>query len=486
MMRYRPQFGAAMGQEITLTQFEESDFIAFRQKLAQETALLKQMIEQRSLSNQPPVAGFEIEAWLVDEAMRPSPVNKQYLELLNDPLASAELAKFNFELNCDPAPLTGNVLSHLHAQLERTWQNASRHAEAMNHNAMMIGILPTLAQSDLHLGNMSDMHRYRALNEQILQARGKPIHIDINGAEHLKFDHHDVMIESATTSFQTHIQLSQDLAHHFYNASVIASAAVVAISANSPFLFGKELWHETRIPLFEQAAETGGYDGAAGGPLHRVSIGSGYMRQSVLECFEENQAHFPVLLPVNLNTDIERFAHLRLHNGTIWRWNRPLIGFDADGTPHLRIEHRTPASGPTPVDAIANAAFYFGLAQNICEHVQDHGLPLAFSEAKDNFYHAARHGLDSTIIWFDGSRHRIEHLLRTELLPRAVEGLQSFGVNASDIEDYLDIIRQRLANKQNGSDWQRRFAKEHHRDFVEMTRTYLKNQNSGKPVSEWQ
>ncbi|MEC4749529.1 glutamate--cysteine ligase [Methylomicrobium sp. Wu6] len=475
-----------MGQEITLTEFEAVDFIAFRQKLAQETALLKQMIDRKSCSNRQPVAGFEIEAWLVDAAMRPAPVNQQYLATLNDPLASAELAKFNFELNCEPAPLTDNVFSLLHAQLERIWQNAGRHAESMNHSAVMIGILPTLAQSDLHLGNMSDMHRYKALNEQILQARGKPIHIDISGTEHLKIEHHDVMLESATTSFQTHIQLPLDLAHHFYNASIIASAAVVAISANSPFLFGRELWHETRIPLFEQAVETGGYAGAARGPLHRVSFGSGYLRHSVIECFEENLAHFPVLLPVTQDTDAASFTHLRLHNGTIWRWNRPLVGFDADGTPHLRIEHRTPASGPTPLDAIANAAFYFGLTQNICEQICNQGLPLTFPEAKDNFYLAARHGLDGTIVWFDGARHRMDHLLRTELLPRAFEGLKPFGVSASDIGDYLDIIRQRLANKQNGSDWQRRYAKEHQRDFVEMTRTYLKNQSSGKPVGEWQ
>ncbi|MDD1611787.1 MAG: glutamate--cysteine ligase, partial [Methylococcaceae bacterium] len=462
------------------------DFIAFHNKLTQETALLKRMIERNSCSNRQPVAGFELEAWLVDAAMRPAPVNQQFLATLNDPLASAELAKFNFELNCDPAPLADNVFSCLHAQLDRIWQKASRHAASMKHGTVMIGILPTLAQSDLHIGNMSDMHRYKALNEQILQARGKPIHIDISGAEHLKFDHHDVMLEAATTSFQTHIQLAPEKAHHFYNASIIASAAMVAVSANSPFLFGKELWHETRIPLFEQAVETGGYAGAARGPLHRVSFGSSYIRHSVSECFEENLAHFPVLLPVTQDTGAELFAHLRLHNGTIWRWNRPLVGFDADGTPHLRIEHRTPASGPTPLDAIANAAFYFGLTQNICEQIFNQGLPLTFPEAKDNFYQAARHGLDCTIMWFDGCRHRMDHLMRTELLPRAIAGLQSFGVSATDIDDYLGIIGQRIANKQNGSDWQRRFAKEHQRDFVEMTRIYLKNQNSGKPVGEWQ
>jgi len=474
-----------MGQEITLTRFEEDDFIAFRQKLAEETALLKQLLARKACSQRRPVAGFEIEAWLVDQAMRPAPINRQYLATLNEPLASAELAKFNFELNCDPEPLTDQVFSRLHAQLERTWQNASRHAERMQHNALMIGILPTLAQSDLHLGNMSDLHRYQALNEQVLRARGKPLHIDISGAEHLKIDHHDVMLEAATTSLQTHIQLPPELAPPFYNASIIASAAIVAVSANSPFLFGKELWQETRIPLFEQAVETGGFAGAAGGPLHRVGFGSGYLRHSVIECFEENLAHFPVLLPVTQDTGPEQFAHLRLHNGTIWRWNRPLVGFDSDGTPHIRIEHRTPASGPTPLDAIANAAFYFGLAHNICEQIVRQGLPLTFPDAKDNFYQAARHGLDSAIVWFDGSRHRIDQLLRTELLPRAADGLHAFGVNAADIAAYLGIIRQRLASKQNGSHWQRRFATEHDRNFTEMTRTYLKNQNSGKAVGEW-
>lgn len=476
---------AIMGQEISLTHFEESDFQSFHQKLEQETLLLNRLLEQKACSLRKPVAGFEIEAWLVDNAMRPSPINKQYLESLNDPLASVELAKFNIELNSDPIPLTDDVFDRLHSQLQSTWTKARQHAESLDHHVVMIGILPTLAQADLTLGNMSDMHRYRALNEQILQARGKPIHIDIGGIEHLKFEHHDVMLESATTSFQTHIQLPIAIAHHYYNASIIASAAMVALCANSPFLFGKELWHETRIPLFEQAIETGGYDGASHGPIRRVSFGSGFARHSIIECFQENLAHFPILLPVNQNTATESFAHLRLHNGTIWRWNRPLVGFDEDGTPHIRVEHRTPAAGPTVIDAIANAAFYYGLAQNICDEIINKGLPLTFAQAKDNFYQAARYGLDGVIVWFDGSKHRLDQLLHAELLPRAVSGLQSFGVAPSGIDAYLGIIRHRIASKQNGCCWQRRYISENNPDFTEMTRLYLKNQNNGNPVSEW-
>jgi hypothetical protein len=349
----------------------------------------------------------------------------------------------------------------------------------------MIGILPTLKQEDLHLGNMSDMHRYRALNEQILRSRGKPIHIDISGAEHLRFDHHDVMLEAATTSFQTHIQLPLSIAHHFYNASIIASAAMVGLCANSPFLFGKELWHESRIPLFEQAIGTGGYQGAAQGPIKRVSFGSDYARHSIIECFQENLQHFPILLPEDQNSAVEAFANLRLHNGTIWRWNRPLIGFDDDGTPHIRVEHRIPAAGPSVLDSIANAAFYYGLAQNICTEIIEKGLPLPFSQAKDNFYQAARYGLDAHIIWFDGANHRLQQLMQSELLPRAISGLKSLGIYDADSDDYLDIIRQRIASKQNGCDWQRQFIRQHDHNFAEMTRAYLKQQNSGRPVSEW-
>jgi hypothetical protein len=474
-----------MGQEISLTQFEEGDFQSFHRKLEQETLLLNRLIEQKACSLRNPVAGFEIEAWLVNRAMRPSPINKQFLATFKDPLASAELAKFNIELNSDPVPLTDDVFDRLHRQLQATWQKAHRHAENMDHHVIMIGILPTLKQTDLTLSNMSDMHRYRALNEQILQARGKPVHIDIGGAEHLKLDHHDVMLESATTSFQTHIQLPLALAHHYYNASILASAPMVALCANSPFLFGKELWHETRIPLFEQAVESGGFEGASHGPLRRVSFGSGFARHSIIECFQENLAHFPILLPVIQNTAPDAFAHLRLHNGTIWRWNRPLVGFDEDGAPHIRIEHRTPAAGPTVIDAIANAAFYYGLTKNICDEIMGKGLPLTFAQAKDNFYQAARHGLDGVVLWFDSSKHRLDQLLKSELLPRAVLGLQSFGVNSSDIDHYLDIIRRRIISKQNGCDWQRRFIKENNRNFTEMTEKYLVNQNSGNPVSEW-
>ena len=474
-----------MGQEISLSHFDADDFERFYQKLAHETRLLNRLAKNKGFSRCHPVAGFEIEAWLLDTAMQPAPINERYLSTLNESLACAELAKFNIEFNSIPTPLTGDVFSRLHKQLQATWNKAYRHAENMDCRILMIGTLPTLKLSALNLDNMSDLNRYRALNEQILHSRGKPIHLDITGIEHLKLDHHDVMLESATTSFQIHTQIPLAIAHCYYNASIIASAPMAALCANAPFLFGKNLWYESRIPLFEQAIETGGYAGVAQGPLRRVSFGSDYARKSIMECFQENLEHFPVLLPENIGPASDALEHLRLHNGTIWRWNRPLIGFDEDGTPHIRIEHRIPSAGPTVLDAIANAAFFYGLAKNLSDEIISRGIPLPFAQAKDNFYRAARYGLDATLVWFDGHKHRLPDLLKSELVDRSMLGLKSFGVSQCDIKDYLDIIQHRIATKQNGSFWQREFMKIYPDDFTLMTHQYLKNQNTGTPVSEW-
>lgn len=474
-----------MGQEIKKSCFVDDDFSQFHHKLSIETNLLKQLIEQNDCSNKAPVAGLELEAWLIDKEMRPAAINEAFLADLNDPLVCAELAKFNIEFNTQPVPLTADALSQLHHQLQMTWQQAQYQAASHYSAILMIGSLPTLLQSDLNLTNMSDLNRYRALNEQILHARGNPIQLDITGVEHLKCEHHDVMLESATTSLQLHTQVPLSMAHHFYNASIIASAPMVALCANSPFLFGKHLWHESRIPLFEQAIETGGYDGAAYGPVKRVSFGTGYALKSIFECFQENLAHFPVLLPADLGQATDKFEHLKLHNGTIWRWNRPLIGFDNDGTPHIRVEHRTPAAGPTIVDTLANAAFYYGLAKDICDEIIIKGLPLPFSQAKDNFYQAARHGLNSHITWFNQQHCRLHHLIKTALIPRAINGLQSFGLAQQDIDYYMGVIEHRIENKQNGYQWQQQFMQTHPNNFAAMTHQYFLNQQQGKPVSEW-
>ncbi len=474
-----------MGQEISQSQFSEADFTRFHHRLRVETEKLKGLFANPTTEDNDLVAGLEIEAWLINDAMRPSPINEHYLSTIDEPLASAELAKFNIELNTHPLVLEGAIFSDLHQQLQSTWANAVAHAEQLGSHLMMIGILPTLIPSDLTIANMSDLHRYRALNKQILAVRKHPIHLDITGEQHLALDHDDIMLESATTSLQLHTKVPVHTSHHYYNASIIASAAMVAICGNAPFLFQKDLWHESRIPLFEQAVDIGGYHGAAQGPVKRVSFGTGYARHSLFECFQENLEHFPVLLPEYLDENSASFSHLKLHNGTIWRWNRPLVGINDDGTPHIRIEHRTPAAGPSLIDTVANAAFYYGLTKNLFDLIINDGLPIEFATARDNFYRAAKQGLSSHISWLDGQSVRLQTLMISELIPRAMDGLKQLGIPEDERQRYLGIILERAESQQTGSAWQRQFIKTYPHDFKKMTEHYIHNQKLNKPVSQW-
>jgi hypothetical protein len=474
-----------MGQEITTTHFSQQDFEDFQHRLEAETLLLREWFDTGRLSEDHPVAGFEIEAWLLDDDYHPMPSNQAFLQAFDNELASPELAQFNIELNTHPHPLHHKVLSDLHQELITTCRQAGSCARQIGSRVLITGILPTLRASDLTLENMSNMRRYRALNEQVLNSRkGAPLHLEITGPEHLSEDHDNVMLEAATTSFQIHIQVPPKVAHHYYNASIIASAPMVAACANSPYLFNKELWDETRIPLFEQSVEVGGYDGAAHGPLRRVSFGSDYARQSIIEAFEENLEHFPALLPILFDESETVLPHLRLHNGTIWRWNRPLIGFDDTGVPHIRIEHRVVPAGPSITDSIANAAFYYGLAQGLMKSGLDRRMP--FSEAKDNFYKAARNGLRAKVMWPGSEGHiPIRKLLLEELLPLAHRGLDELGIDEADSAHYLGIIRERVESGQTGSEWQRRFCAVHGRDMPKLTAAILHFQHTDRPVHEW-
>ncbi len=335
---------------------------------------------------------------------------------------------------------------------------------------------------------MTPSARYAALNEQVLRQRdGQPLHIHIEGAEQLRTDHDDLMLESATTSFQIHMQVPASRAADYFNAAILVSGPMVAAAANSPYLFGHDLWAETRVPLFEQAVEVGGVGAAAHGPQRRVGFGTGYARDSVAECFRENLEHFPVLLPVVCDdAESGALAHLQLHNGTIWRWNRPLIGVDANGERHVRIEHRVIPGGPTVTDSIANAALFYGLVQY---YAHDANWPpsqlLSFPHARDNFYACARRGLDARVAWSDGATHDVTQLLEEHLLPGARLGLRDLGLDPAEIEHYLAIVGARIHGRQNGADWQRAWVAEHGRDMRALTAAYAERQASGRPVHEW-
>ena len=475
-----------MGDEILTSHFTKTDFIEFKKKLDAETALLEEMFAKGAFPNDHGVGGFELEAWILDKSAGPAPINKSFLKALDDPLVCSELAMFNIELNTSPHHLKGDALRVMHRELEELWHKCDEKAKEFDAAVMAIGILPTVTPEDLVPEKMSDMKRYRALNDQVMQQRrGKPCIVDINGREHLCIEQFDVMLEAATTAFQVQFQVDLDKSVRFYNAAVIASAPIIAAAANSPFMFGKDLWDETRIPLFEQslAAHIGQESGKK--EPDRVTLGFDYARESLVEFFQRNRDEFRVLLPMVYDDPPEQFSHVRLHNGTIWRWNRPLIGFDENGDPHLRIEHRVIPSGPSIIDIIANASLFYGSMQALgsAESAPEDSLP--FEDAKANFYAAAKDGLNAKIRWLDGKMHPVTVIIKEELLPLAQKGLTELGIDRADAALYLGVIKERVRTGLNGAAWQRAYVKKHGRDLNRLCLAYLERQKSGLPVHEW-
>jgi hypothetical protein len=477
-----------MGQEIDTSRFKQKDFLQFQARLQQETELLRDWFEQDRFSNGDKFGGFELEVWLTDDQGRPKPDNARYLEIsaAKDLPVVAELARFNIELNSEPRRLHGAALSQMFSELTRTWHECNVAANEMDASLMMIGILPSADESQFSLANMSDLTRYRALNEQVLRLRaGRPLTLDIRGREKLHLSHNDVMFESAATSFQLHLQLEPDVAARYYNAAHILAAPMVAIGANSPYLFGRDLWDETRIPLFEQAVALEEDYNATCGKVGRVTFGVNYVRESIHECFQRNLECYPILLPAVSEDPDELLPHLRLHNGTIWRWNRPLIGFDEHGNPHLRLEHRVLPSGPTVVDTIANAALFFGAVESLANYATPPEHQLDFERARANFYAAAKNGLRARPVWLNGRRVTMPRLLEDEILPLAEKGLNRLGIDKSDISLYLGIITGRLKKRRNGAEWQRSYVARHGRDMTRLTLAYRELQQRGQPVHEW-
>jgi len=457
-----------------------------------------QKLSQNSLKQkhyQYPSIGFELETCLIDQNANPACVNDDFLKRLNNtsiaPQITKELAQFNIEINSSVFILNHHIFRNMELELTRIWAQCETIANDMGCSLIMVGSLPSLNADHLNLRNMSHITRYKALNEQVFKSRkGRAIELDIQGSETLKSIHQDVMLESSATSFQLHLQMPFSQSVRYYNAAILLSAPIVALTANSPFLFAKDLWCESRIPVFEQAISVGGFDGAVFGPIKRVSFGSGYAKDSLLECFQENNEHYPILLPEIFDTEVADLAHLSLHNGTIWRWNRPLIAYSEKPEQgrdyHVRLEHRVMPAGPTIIDSIANAAFFAGTITALANQYEIPELQLPFVQAKENFYQAAKQGLHGKINWLSDRHLPIKALLTDYLLPMAKDGLNQLGVAREDIVYYLDIIEQRIISGQNGAAWQRHYVEKHGKNMQALTQAYLKRQQSGQAVHEWE
>ena len=476
-----------MGQEIATSFFSAADFERFSASLREETAQLAQWLAQGRFGGLAHVAGLELEAWLVGrDDLLPAPVNESFLGLLANPLVVYELARFNVEINTTPHPVGSGCLSAMRRELEQTWKDCQVCAQRLGASLVAIGILPTLQESMLSVDNMSPLQRYRAINEQVLHIRhGRPLCLDIQGQDHLVTCHRDVMLEAATTSLQMHLQVPQEQAVRFFNAALIISAPMVAVSANSPYLFGRDLWDDTRIPLFEQSVDVEGFEAPGRGAVRRVTFGTSYARESLFECFQENLDRYPVLLPIVFDAQAPPLSHLRLHNGTIWRWNRPLIGIEPGGAVHLRIEHRVASAGPTVADMIANIALFLGLVYTLGTQQPAPESQMSFDQARANFYAAAKDGLRARVTWLDGREVGLQPLLLDVLLPLARRGLQTAGMRR-DIRNYLDqIMESRVQRGRNGAAWQREFVARYGRDMRALTAAYAERQQSGLPVHQW-
>ncbi|MCY3858997.1 MAG: glutamate--cysteine ligase [Gammaproteobacteria bacterium] len=472
--------GNAMGDEIDQRHFEADHFSQFRARLEEETYQLDSLFKYDQFSQRGDILGFELEVCIIDQEGHPSGINRQFLDQLNDPLVVPELAEFNVELNGSPVSLTGRVFSRLLDELSTTWHKCVQNADDLNVRLVTVGILPTINPGILNSDHMSDMVRYYALNDRVMALRdGEPLQIEIAGEEQLQMKHADVMLESAATSFQIHVQCKPERATRDFNAALVASAPMVALSANSPTLFGKFLWEETRIPLFEQSVQLGGRY------LDRVSFGSGYVDESLSEVFQENQRDHVLLLPYVQSDPVMKFAHLRFQNGTIWRWNRPLIGFDYDGQPHVRIEHRVVPAGPTCMDCIANLAMFTGLLRAFSDATPPVAEQLTFEQTKENFYQAARHGLNATFHWPKDRQVNARELILNELIPAGRDALNTIPLPREEIDRFLDVIVARVESEQTGAQWQRCWIDAYGKDFAALTRRYADHQGTEKPVHEW-
>ncbi len=489
-----------MGEEVERRVFTRADRAEYRQKVRRCLDVFAQLLRESRFDFDRPLTGCEIELNLVDERTAPAMRNAEALAAIADPSFQTELGQFNIEINVAPRRLAGAGLAEYETQIRASLNAADAAARRVGVNLVMTGILPTLAPEHLTGRTLSANPRYALLNEQIFAARGEDLRIDIDGVQRLAVTADTIMPEAACTSTQLHLQVSPAQFPAFWNAAQAVAGAQVAVGANAPFLFGRHLWAETRVPLFEQATDTRSEEIKAQGVRPRVWFGERWIT-SVFDLFEENVRYFPALLPILdpedpvetlARGDTPSLAELRLHNGTIYRWNRPVYDVVA-GRPHLRVENRVLPAGPTVLDTVANAAFYFGLVRTLADAERPVWSQMSFSAAEENFHQAARHGIDAQLFWPGLGYLPATELVLRRLLPMAAEGLDRWGVAPAERDRLLDVVRRRCLSGTNGATWQvdalRGLEEGSGLARAEALRVmlagYIERMHSNEPVDRW-
>jgi len=488
-----------MGEHNVSTKYDAYQAQAFMRSLLADVAALEQMIETGRIESGVRLIGAEQEMFLIDRAMRPAPVALEILKNANDRRLTTELGKFNLEANLLPRPLAGSGLREMEEELSELMTIARRSAQGCDADVLITGILPTIRQSDLTLDNMSPIPRYHELSRALNRLRGGAFNIHIKGLDEIHAAHDNLMFESCCCSFQVHLQVGPEEFARLYNLAQAVSAPLLAVSANSPLFVGHRLWHETRVALFQQSNDERSSARQARSHPPRASFGEGWIKDSVIEIFREEIARFRVILTTQIDDnpfdalargELPELAALRLHNGTVWRWNRPCYGVNG-GAAHLRIEHRPMPAGPSIIDEMANAAFYYGLMAALPHEYGEVEKLMTFDDSKNNFFAAARYGLKAQLAWVGGRDWPASALIIDHLLPMAREGLKRAGVDEEDRSRYLDVIQERVERDQTGALWSlRSLAAMGERGTREtrlqaLTEDMLDRQQSGAPVSRW-
>lgn len=490
-----------MGEDVERTEFTRQDRQVYREKVRRCLDVFARMLSESKFAFENPMTGLEIEFNLVDGQFDPTMRNDAVLRAIQNEDFQTELGQFNIEINVAPRTLSNASMAQLETELRASLNDAESRARTVGAHIVMIGTLPTLTPQDLTLESLSANPRYALLNEQIFAARGEDLHIHIDGVERLSTYADTIAPEAACTSVQYHLQVSPQTYADTWNAAQCIAGVQLALGANSPFLFGKQLWSETRIALFEQSTDTRPAELKAQGVRPRVWFGERWIT-SIFDQFEENVSYFPALLPVCDDEDpvevldrgeTPKLGELRMHNGTIYRWNRPVYDV-ADGTPHLRVENRVLPAGPTVVDILANAAFYYGVVTMLAAQDRPVWSRMSFATAQENFYAGARHGVDALMFWPGLGEVPATELVLRRLLPLAHEGLAQWGMEPQLRDRLLAIIEGRCLTHMNGAQWQVRTVRRideqlrplDRRDALrEMLSRYVAHMHSNEPVHTW-
>ena len=487
-----------MGEHNVDQELDEQKLQMFMKALLDDLRALDYMLDNELIESGVLRIGAEQEMFLVDENFRPAAVAMQVLEHAGDPRLTTEIAKFNLEANLTPQSLGGDCFSRMESELKEVLARASASAKNFGADVLMAGILPTLRQSDLTLENLTPAPRYHQLNDSVIRLRGGPFSIHIKGLDEINLMHDNVMMESCNTSFQIHFQVNPKEFAPLYNLAQAITAPVLAAAVNSPLLFGHRLWQETRLALFQHSTDARSATQQARSQPTRVNFGDRWIQQSVLELFQEQVARFRMIMinepsenPLSLlaRGEIPQLTALRMHNGTIWPWNRACYGV-ANGVAHLRIENRALPSGPTVLDEIANAAFFVGLMLSLPSEYGQVAKVMAFDDAKANFFAAARHGLNAQFNWIHGKTITASTLILDHLIPLAHQGLRQAKVILPDVDHYLGVIEDRVRSGQTGAQWiMKSFGvmKDRPPDVRSrlLAKEMLMRQKSGEPVHRW-